>query len=54
VQGIGNYLADEIRTGAIATDHAAFVQAEQHVQSRMEKLLNIKGRTDLCKDPPSI
>ena len=36
---IGNYLADEIRTGAIATDHAAFVQAEQHVQSRMEKLL---------------
>jgi succinate dehydrogenase / fumarate reductase flavoprotein subunit len=40
---IGNYLADEIRTGAIATDHAAFVQAEQHVQSRMEKLLNIKG-----------
>ncbi|MFM6944915.1 MAG: fumarate reductase/succinate dehydrogenase flavoprotein subunit [Bacteroidota bacterium] len=40
---IGNYLADEIRTGAIATDHAAFVQAEQNVQSRMEKLLNIKG-----------
>ena len=40
---IGNYLADEIRTGAIATDHSAFVQAEQHVQSRMEKLLNIKG-----------
>ena len=40
---IGNYLADEIRTSAIATDHAAFVQAEQHVQSRMEKLLNIKG-----------
>jgi len=40
---IGNYLADEIRTGAIATDHAAFVQAEQQVQSRMEKLLNIKG-----------
>jgi succinate dehydrogenase / fumarate reductase flavoprotein subunit len=40
---IGNYLADEIRTGAIATDHAAFVQAEQLVQSRMEKLLNIKG-----------
>jgi succinate dehydrogenase / fumarate reductase flavoprotein subunit len=40
---IGNYLADEIRTGTIATDHAAFVQAEQNVQSRMEKLLNIKG-----------
>jgi len=40
---IGNYLADEIGTGAIATDHAAFVQAEQNVQSRMEKILNIKG-----------
>jgi succinate dehydrogenase / fumarate reductase flavoprotein subunit len=39
---IGNYLADEIRTGAIATDHAAFVQAEQNVQSRIEKAVNDK------------
>jgi succinate dehydrogenase / fumarate reductase, flavoprotein subunit len=40
---IGNYLADEIRTKAIATDHEAFVAAEQKVQNRLEQLMNIKG-----------
>lgn len=40
---IGNYLADEIRTKAIPTDHEAFVQAEAEVQARIEKLMSIKG-----------
>jgi succinate dehydrogenase / fumarate reductase, flavoprotein subunit len=40
---IGNYLADEIRTPKIDTNHDAFVQAEQATQSRMEQLMNIKG-----------
>ncbi|MCW3467440.1 fumarate reductase/succinate dehydrogenase flavoprotein subunit [Chitinophaga nivalis] len=40
---IGNYLADEIRTKAIPTDHAAFVDAEKRVQDTLSKLLSIKG-----------
>lgn len=40
---IGNYLADEIRTKSIPTDHAAFVAAEKVVADRMNKLMNIKG-----------
>jgi succinate dehydrogenase / fumarate reductase flavoprotein subunit len=40
---IGNYLADEIRTAAIPTDHPAFVEAEQRVADRINKLMNIKG-----------
>jgi len=40
---IGNYLADEISTSAIPTDHAAFVVAEKGVQERIDKLMNIKG-----------
>lgn len=40
---IGAYLADEIRTKPIATDHEAFVKTEQEVQERITKLLNIKG-----------
>ena len=40
---LGNYLADEIRTTAISTDHAAFVQTEKEVNDRLNKLLNIKG-----------
>lgn len=40
---IGNYLADEIRTKAIPTDHAAFVAAEKEVRERIEKLMSIKG-----------
>jgi succinate dehydrogenase / fumarate reductase flavoprotein subunit len=40
---IGNYLADEINTGKIETDHPAFDEAE--IQSRifLDKLLSIKG-----------
>ncbi|HPA35887.1 MAG TPA: fumarate reductase/succinate dehydrogenase flavoprotein subunit [Chitinophagales bacterium] len=40
---IGNYLADEIRTKAIPTDHEAFVKTEAEVRERIEKLMSIKG-----------
>ena len=40
---LGNYLADEIRTAAISTTHAAFVEAEKAVSDRINTLMNIKG-----------
>lgn len=40
---IGNYLADEIRTPDIPTDHPSFVEAEKAVASRLDRLMNIKG-----------
>ncbi|HTA62858.1 MAG TPA: fumarate reductase/succinate dehydrogenase flavoprotein subunit [Bacteroidia bacterium] len=40
---IGDYLSEEIRTKAIATDHEAFVKAEAEVQERINKLMTIKG-----------
>jgi succinate dehydrogenase / fumarate reductase flavoprotein subunit len=40
---IGNYLADEIFTKAIPTDHPAFEEAEKNAQERYEKLLSIQG-----------
>lgn len=40
---IGSYLASEIRTPAIPTDHEAFVQSEAGVKEILEKLMNIKG-----------
>lgn len=40
---IGNYLADEIRTKAIPTDHPAFVEAEKQVQASIDRLMSIKG-----------
>jgi succinate dehydrogenase / fumarate reductase flavoprotein subunit len=40
---IGNYLANEIRTPAIPTDHPAFAEAEQAVRERIDRLMNIKG-----------
>jgi succinate dehydrogenase / fumarate reductase flavoprotein subunit len=40
---IGNYLADEIRTKSIPTDHPAFVAAEKAVADRINKLMNIQG-----------
>ncbi len=40
---IGNYLADEIRTKAIPTDHPAFVEAEKQVQAGIDRLMSIKG-----------
>lgn len=41
---LGNYLADEIRTGAISTDHPAFEEAEQAVSGRIQQLMNIQGK----------
>ncbi len=40
---IGDYLAGEIFTKAIPTDHPAFVEAEANAKARMEKLLSIQG-----------
>ena len=40
---IGDYLAGEIFTKPIPTDHPAFIEAENSVRSNMEKLLSIKG-----------
>ena len=40
---ISNYLADDIRTGAISTEHAEFEQAEKSVQDRLDFFMNNKG-----------
>ncbi|MET6995792.1 fumarate reductase/succinate dehydrogenase flavoprotein subunit [Chitinophaga defluvii] len=40
---MGNYLADDIRTKAIPTDHPAFVEAEKNVKNTIDKLMSIKG-----------
>ncbi|MFB0902786.1 MAG: fumarate reductase/succinate dehydrogenase flavoprotein subunit [Nonlabens sp.] len=40
---IGDYLADEIRTGAISTETAEFDQAEKETRARIEKLMNGAG-----------
>lgn len=40
---IGNYLADEIGTTSISTDHPAFEEAESIVKGRLETFMNIKG-----------
>lgn len=40
---IGNYLAGEIFTKPISTDHPAFVEAENNARQRYEKLLSIQG-----------
>ncbi len=40
---IGDYLADDIRTGPISTDSKEFEEAENAVKSQIEKLMNAKG-----------
>ncbi len=40
---IGDYLADDIRTGPIATDTAEFEAAEQRVQAQIDAFMNNKG-----------
>ena len=40
---IGDYLADEIRTGPISTELPEFVKAEKDVEARIDKILNVKG-----------
>jgi succinate dehydrogenase / fumarate reductase flavoprotein subunit len=41
---ISNYLAGEIFTKPIPTDHPAFIDAAKEARSREEKLLSIKGK----------
>ncbi len=40
---LGNYLADDIRTASIPTDHPAFDETEKAVSDRINTLMNIKG-----------
>ncbi|MEX2597035.1 MAG: fumarate reductase/succinate dehydrogenase flavoprotein subunit [Salibacteraceae bacterium] len=40
---IGDYLADDIRTGSISTEDKAFEEAENEVKSRLERLIKCKG-----------
>jgi succinate dehydrogenase / fumarate reductase flavoprotein subunit len=40
---LGNFLADEIKTPAISTDHPAFAETEKAVAERINQLMNIKG-----------
>ncbi|NNE55683.1 MAG: fumarate reductase/succinate dehydrogenase flavoprotein subunit [Flavobacteriales bacterium] len=40
---IGDFLANEIRTGAISTETPEFVQAEKEVRERIDKLVNNNG-----------
>jgi succinate dehydrogenase / fumarate reductase flavoprotein subunit len=41
---IGNYLADEIRTPPISTDHPEFVNAEKEVADRINRLMSVNGK----------
>ncbi len=40
---LGNNMADEIRNKAIPTDHPAFIKAENEVNDRINRLMNVKG-----------
>src|SRR5690606_2954191 len=40
---IGDYLADDIRTGRISTDLPEFEEAENKVRQEIEKLINNEG-----------
>ncbi len=40
---LGNYLADDIRTASMPTDHPAFDEAEKAVKERIDKLMSIQG-----------
>ncbi|MGO3183953.1 MAG: fumarate reductase/succinate dehydrogenase flavoprotein subunit [Aequorivita sp.] len=41
---IGNYLAEDIKTGTIPTDTKEFDDAEKNIRETLEKLLNNKGK----------
>lgn len=41
---IANYLANDIHTGKISTDHIEFVRAEEQVRKQIDRFLKIKGR----------
>lgn len=40
---LSNYLANEIHTGKISTDHPAFSQAEADVKAKLDQLLKVQG-----------
>ena len=40
---IGDYLADDIRTGPISTDTPEFQEAENNIREQLDKLINNKG-----------
>ncbi|MCP3958527.1 MAG: fumarate reductase/succinate dehydrogenase flavoprotein subunit [bacterium] len=42
---LGDYLADDIRTGPVATDTPAFDEAERGVRERLDRLLGVGGTT---------
>lgn len=44
---IGNFLADEIRVPPMSVDHPEFIAAEKEVSDRLNRLLNIKGKTSV-------
>lgn len=44
---IGAYLSNEIRTKAIPLDHEAFVEAEKKVQSQIDRLFAVKGKSSV-------
>lgn len=44
---IGDYLAGEIKTKAIPTDHPAFAEAEKAVNERIDKLMSVNGKTSV-------
>ncbi len=41
---IGDYLADDIKTGKIPTNHASFEEAEKHARDKIIKLLSVNGK----------
>jgi len=40
---IGDYLADDIQTGPISTDHKAFDEAEDSIKKQLQSLIDING-----------
>ncbi len=44
---IGDYLADDIRTGPISTDSKEFDEAEKTVNERIQKLINSNGKNSV-------
>ncbi|MCW3108368.1 MAG: fumarate reductase/succinate dehydrogenase flavoprotein subunit [Segetibacter sp.] len=44
---IGNFLAGEIRNPPTSVDHPAFIAAQKDVEDRINRLMNIKGKTSV-------
>lgn len=41
---LGDYLAENLHSGKVTTDHEAFDKAEKETRDRITKLLNVKGK----------